>query len=437
MAKLSKEKMTLEIKFTRYKFGWVNYEIKFLWDSAPIINDAVLKRNTDFWNSRSNGAFVANDDEKDRLIPFIKKVLKSDKTDYWQPVDPDVTIEIYPDDLDLYPPIESHFKVIKINGEMIKKMKEREALKRKSGQLDDDLFVIVTRIDAYNFKDQNAYCNFGTSHSCCLSLLLKVTRAEMRNFVEDLEKEYGDFCIQYGLAAEDVEKAEEVNKKVEKADKECFNYVNELNTQISKKHPSGYFVGQWVKHYHFGDGIVRDIGSDTITITFEGYGLKKLALNYANIKTLDQRRYRRMFFEQHPFHSRGYYTCPCCGYPTLNGLRSYETCFLCEWENALQPYGNEQDDHNSDIVLGGLNDNYSLTEARRNFEKHTTMFSPDDKTLYAQRYFKPEIIDIKRNIKLHFDLLVMSWDSEIITCIWKEIEKCLKDLKASWRSGGN
>lgn len=46
--------------------------------------------------------------------------------------------------------------------------------------------------------------------------------------------------------------------------------------------------------------------------------------------------------------------CPCCGFPTLEELRGYEICELCDWEDDGQddPYANQ--------VLGGPNGDYSL-----------------------------------------------------------------------------
>lgn len=51
--------------------------------------------------------------------------------------------------------------------------------------------------------------------------------------------------------------------------------------------------------------------------------------------------------------------CPCCGFLTLEELRSYEICELCGWEDDGQdaPYANQ--------VLGGPNEDYSLTETRK------------------------------------------------------------------------
>lgn len=49
-----------------------------------------------------------------------------------------------------------------------------------------------------------------------------------------------------------------------------------------------------------------------------------------------------------------------------------EICDLCSWE------GFEQDVYNADDIIRGPNGNYSLTEARLNFEIYLNMYSPDD-----------------------------------------------------------
>ncbi|MFD7947021.1 CPCC family cysteine-rich protein [Streptomyces sp. NPDC059744] len=57
----------------------------------------------------------------------------------------------------------------------------------------------------------------------------------------------------------------------------------------------------------------------------------------------------------------GPYSCPCCGFVTLDERGSYEICPVCFWED------DGQDDQDADRVRGGPNGRLSLTEARRNF----------------------------------------------------------------------
>jgi hypothetical protein len=59
--------------------------------------------------------------------------------------------------------------------------------------------------------------------------------------------------------------------------------------------------------------------------------------------------------------------CPCCHLPTLEERAVYDICVVCWWED------DGQDDENADVVFGGPNGEYSLTEARRNYAHHGHM----------------------------------------------------------------
>ena len=69
---------------------------------------------------------------------------------------------------------------------------------------------------------------------------------------------------------------------------------------------------------------------------------------------------------------RDRFLCPCCYMPTLSERAGFDICPICFWED------DGQDSDNADLVLGGPNHDYSLTEARSNFEKHCTMYRPSD-----------------------------------------------------------
>lgn len=97
------------------------------------------------------------------------------------------------------------------------------------------------------------------------------------------------------------------------------------------------------------------------------------------------------------FHSS--YFCPCCTYPTLSKRCESEICFLCNWED------DGQDDPKADEIWGGANGQYSLSEARKNFEKYYTMYSPGDyrfkqTTLEISGFGKVLIdkVDVKKKI---------------------------------------
>ncbi len=70
------------------------------------------------------------------------------------------------------------------------------------------------------------------------------------------------------------------------------------------------------------------------------------------------------------------YHCPACGYPTLDERAAYEICMLCSWED------DGQDGRDADQVYGGPNSDYSLSEARQNFDLHGTSYRPSKEQRY-------------------------------------------------------
>jgi hypothetical protein len=58
-----------------------------------------------------------------------------------------------------------------------------------------------------------------------------------------------------------------------------------------------------------------------------------------------------------------FYTCPCCGHPTLTERGGYEICRECGWED------DGQDDHDSGVIRGGPNGPVSLDAARAAYER--------------------------------------------------------------------
>jgi Cysteine-rich CPCC len=97
-------------------------------------------------------------------------------------------------------------------------------------------------------------------------------------------------------------------------------------------------------------------------------------------------------------------TCPCCGYPTINGRAAYDICSLCFWEDDGQDdkerYPGALGD--PDEVLGGPNHDYSLTEARRNFADYLTMYRPTDIAFEFERVKT----DLRRRIVAAYDRAV-------------------------------
>lgn len=100
-----------------------------------------------------------------------------------------------------------------------------------------------------------------------------------------------------------------------------------------------------------------------------------------------------------------WYTCPCCGYPTLPERNFYHICSLCNWED------DGQGDAEADKVWGGPNGGYSLTEARQNFKQYWIMYRPDNNTRIT-RGDSERMLAAKKAMVQAFDTMIGAGDLE-------------------------
>ena len=97
-------------------------------------------------------------------------------------------------------------------------------------------------------------------------------------------------------------------------------------------------------------------------------------------------------------------TCPCCGYPTINGRGAFDICSLCGWEDDGQDDAERtvSGKPRPDAVAGGPNLDYSLREARENFAEYVTMYRPTDRDFERER----AQTNVKRRIAAAYDRAV-------------------------------
>ena len=119
----------------------------------------------------------------------FNKVLEKNQADYWESLDPDILVAVYPDQF--FPFLPSHYKLVRESDEYKAKRKAREQLKKEQGNLPDDLFTIIISVDAYNLKHANAYYGSG------LSLQMIVSREDLEVFFNSLQTEYQAFKVKF------------------------------------------------------------------------------------------------------------------------------------------------------------------------------------------------------------------------------------------------
>ncbi len=181
MAVLQSENLSFDFRYTGFEDGWVQYQFFFLWKGEPVIRDEALKR----WSGRQESAFLANSDGRDGFLPFLKELLESDEAEYWEPIEPDIIVAIYPDRY--FPFLKSHLTLIFESEDSRKESETRRALKKEKGKLPDDSYTFIALADAHNFRGANAYYGQG------LSLQMIVTRQDLEAFADDLDREYAEF----------------------------------------------------------------------------------------------------------------------------------------------------------------------------------------------------------------------------------------------------
>ncbi|MCH8327482.1 MAG: hypothetical protein IID15_03035 [Candidatus Marinimicrobia bacterium] len=146
---------------------------------------------------------------------------------------------------------------------------------------------------------------------------------------------------------------------------------------------------------------------------------------------------RQVPLREHPYADHAsslFFTCPCCGYPTLRHHPTYRLpegeydpavysiCILCDWADDW-----DQDDLNVDEVLHGANYEYSLAEARRNFESHSSMYRPDHNPFHAI-HDQPAIRKLKQYALSQFDSMVGEQSVGKIYLLWAEARQAMATL---------
>ena len=165
-----------------------------MWRGEPIVNDAVLKRTTEYWASRGVGVIRASEDEACSLLPFLKRVLRTNESDYWAPTEPDISMTILTDGRFPDMPAPRDGELARPQGGAGGSV---DSDANANALSPDDLFRLLLSVDTYNFKDATAYSGQG------ICIRLSVTRAELQCFYEELRGEYvkfrKDFAVDYRL----------------------------------------------------------------------------------------------------------------------------------------------------------------------------------------------------------------------------------------------
>jgi len=162
---------------------------------------------------------------------------------------------------------------------------------------------------------------------------------------------------------------------------------------------------------------------------------------------------RRNWFDLHPEHRQNplfvdnagnfnhsaFYTCQCCGYPVMNihpinshpdydlEPEAYEICLLCDWADECHD------------VWGGVDEtgengnfDYSLIEARNNFEKYSCMFRPDHDPFFKLNTI-PRVAELKQRLRSCFDDMIGETNQWKAYLLWHRASKTRQALQRTLR----
>lgn len=181
MARLSCDQLALDIRFSGYKGGWIQYEIGFLWEETPIFNEALLKRRHD--QADTPGAFRAMEYERDQLIPSIERVLTTNAPNHWSPIEPDVTLALYPQLI--FPFLKGKWRVVKESDAERQRQEAREqARQEQGGILSDDPITLIMLADSHAFAGTTEFQGQG------IAQIMVPKRWQIEAFCQELKQEY-------------------------------------------------------------------------------------------------------------------------------------------------------------------------------------------------------------------------------------------------------
>lgn len=142
--------------------------------------------------------------------------------------------------------------------------------------------------------------------------------------------------------------------------------------------------------------------------------------------------FKRQWFDQHysndltsiyrPAQPGVLYTCPCCGYPTLQERCMYEICSICNWED------DGSDDPLPNDRPSGPNGGITLTQGRRNFRRYLCSSNPAFLDSRRAKYLEACLPTIRAMIEA-FDAMPRA-DETKRKQLWVNIEQCRERLRA-------
>lgn len=196
MAILRNGGLSLEIRYLKSEYANIQYDICLRWRDKPVLNDAVLRRENDYWAIRGIGSVLAEEDYRCGLLTLLQVVIENNEADFWGPTEPDILLALYPHRL--YPggtfPFLPSGQILLREEEGAQEVREAREKERETFEpLPDDYIDLILFVDTKIFEYAVGYSGTG------ICFRLGPTRAELQEFYETLKKEFLEYCEEWGI----------------------------------------------------------------------------------------------------------------------------------------------------------------------------------------------------------------------------------------------
>lgn len=101
-------------------------------------------------------------------------------------------------------------------------------------------------------------------------------------------------------------------------------------------------------------------------------------------------------------------TCPCCAFPTLGERGENDICPLCKWQDDI------------DEEKSGANGDYTIQEARENFEQFLIMYRASEQDIHTPH---SRLVPAKRAlIAVYMAILDANLKAHQVKSLWRAVE---------------
>lgn len=193
MATLQTDLLSLEILYGDAIPGFIEYRVVVRWDEISVINHALLKKIA--WDRAGARAGMVRtwDDAPCRLLPMLRRGLRTGQSAFWRPLDQDVLLAVYPGQ---FFPFEDGLPTPPATAADT----EPETWPDPDAPLAlAEVSACPETIDVMVFFDSAAFQNSRGYGGPAVGACLSASRSTLHSFCEGVRSDYAKFLRRHGI----------------------------------------------------------------------------------------------------------------------------------------------------------------------------------------------------------------------------------------------